>query len=1699
MKKRVSTLIVLACVSSHADLAITDPGFSGSLTALGKKTFTQADSANFNKWVFENDSRDWAVVTSGGNPGGYLDGAFPGNNYRRTAYQAITDSRATTGLMDFTFDLNLFDGNNADGPLTVSIWGVKTLSGASFSLSTRAQAGVTVGDATILATQSYTGTSGWQTKTISNIDLGTGYDLVILGFYSATYNQSSPELDVVGIDNVAMVLADGPSEVAVPSNLTATAGNGFVSLDWDDNTEGALASYSVYRSTSSGSYGSALTNGLTTSDYVDNTASNYTTYYYVVSAVDTNSVETDPGNEVLAMPVDPGNQPPAFSSDPVVETNAVEWAVYSATIADNASDPESDSMTFSKVDGPDWLNVASDGGLTGTPAATNTGLNSFTVQVSAAGGSDTATLKITVDVDTTSPTAPANLTATAGDGSVTLDWADNAEIDVAGYNVYRSTNSGSYGSALTNGLAGSGYVDGTVVNETTYYYVVTAVDLNTNESLQSGEVSATPAAFIADYTFTDSSAASVDTDALSIASDLSDIDGIGSGSNGLHAVFASSSLKWLIGDMNDGTVLDDDYLTFTVTPESGMQFDLTTFSFDYVFPGGAGSTIYLFSSQDGFASIDDAIAVFNEADEDNWNTYSTSLAAMTEAAEAVEFRLYFNTTATFTTAQVLADNIRLTGTLLVAPPPAPTGLAATAGNGFVSLDWDDGTESNLAYSVYRSTNSGSYGTALTNGLTSSDYVDNTASNYTTYYYVVTAVDTNDAESGASGEVSATPADPSNQAPAFSSDPVVETNAMERAAYSATLANDASDPESDPMTFSKMDGPAWLSVASDGSLTGIPAATNTGLNSFTVQVSAAGGSDTATLQITVDPDTLPPAAPTGLTAADGNSLVRLSWAGNTEDDLDSYSVYRSTTSNSYTTALVTNLTSSSYIDRAAANGTTYYYAVTASDGNGNESAKSSNASATPDASILEPIVWLDASQGLNLDSGQVAVWTNLASPGTYDAVQADANRRPVPLYEEPQLPGLPVVYFDGGDLLTLDGTVSNSLFSGELTVFIVGRRREGGPTSGVQGILGNYQVSASLQQGWTITPLSNGEYGYRMGNGTENRVEFGNNAIGKFAIVNTRYSDTGGDTGRMELFNSLTEGTGAQNTSPFQVSPSTVDIGIGGYCNYSSLNFDRFLVCDVAEIRMYERALSDSERQSVWDELSAKYEIAQKKVFDVQNVQPTGYDVPADTTIEITFDEAMNPDTITNVVVGAGGLDGYPEGGSWQSVSGQWVSSVSNTVFTFTPDQPFQAGALVMCEITTNVFSARGAQYDGARNQSVRSFVVDTGISYPVQKSRIDTMAIVQNEYVDDGTGQTNVVDHHLPIYLTVPQTDDPCPVMLWVHGGSFNGGGTGTLTNSVVSPAPMDDYFAEKLGIAVVSVSWRSTLSEGTFTKAVSDVRLAVQWVMDHKGEYNIDTSRMGLYGGSAGTPMSSLVSQTDTNITCYIGFNGSYNFLTGYNGGGFETFDPSGEANSAIFNIRTNHPPATLLMHGSADTLISPGQSTEYAAAIAAVGGEAEALIYRDNGHGFYNEGKPMNYPTMVASSKFMSRVFGLGVYLGGYSQWAAGYGIGAGTNDYDSDGINNLTEYGLDGNPTNGQNRGTLPTFIKIGNSFRYVHPKRSDDVSLTYTVETTTNLVSGTWTNQRYIVAGTNVTGDTLNFVTNDIDTIENEKFIRLKIEQ
>ena len=92
------------------------------------------------------------------------------------------------------------------------------------------------------------------------------------------------------------------------------------------------------------------------------------------------------------------------------------------------------------------------------------------------------------------------------------------------------------------------------------------------------------------------------------------------------------------------------------------------------------------------------------------------------------------------------------------PPPAPTGLVATAGSNQVGLTWTSALGA-TSYNVKRGTTSGGPYSTIAPGVTATSHTDTTAVNGTTYYYVVSAVN-GGGESPNSAEASATPQAPS---------------------------------------------------------------------------------------------------------------------------------------------------------------------------------------------------------------------------------------------------------------------------------------------------------------------------------------------------------------------------------------------------------------------------------------------------------------------------------------------------------------------------------------------------------------------------------------------------------------------------------------------------------------------------------------------------------------------------------------------------------------------------------------------------------------------------------------------------------------------------------------------------------------------------------------------------------------------------
>ncbi len=98
----------------------------------------------------------------------------------------------------------------------------------------------------------------------------------------------------------------------------------------------------------------------------------------------------------------------------------------------------------------------------------------------------------------------------------------------------------------------------------------------------------------------------------------------------------------------------------------------------------------------------------------------------------------------------------------------------------------------------------------------------------------------------------------NEAPVFAVKPLVYPAGTAKEPYLQSLANTATDSDpDDTITYSKVDGPAWLVIAKTGALSGTPPDGSVGINLFTVRATdAAGASAETTLQIQINSNDLP---------------------------------------------------------------------------------------------------------------------------------------------------------------------------------------------------------------------------------------------------------------------------------------------------------------------------------------------------------------------------------------------------------------------------------------------------------------------------------------------------------------------------------------------------------------------------------------------------------------------------------------------------------------------------------------------------------------------------------------------------------------------------------------------------------------------------------------------------------------------------
>ncbi|MFI5452270.1 FG-GAP-like repeat-containing protein [Pedobacter sp. UC225_61] len=351
------------------------------------------------------------------------------------------------------------------------------------------------------------------------------------------------------------------------------------------------------------------------------------------------------------------------------------------------------------------------------------------------------------------PVAPQGLTANPGDALVQLNWAANAETDVASYEVYGGTaaNPTTLLKSVPKGTLT--YTDANLNNGTTYYYRITAKDATGHESDYSNEVSATPQlglalklnqtinfAGLADKVYGDA-----------------DFDLTATASSGLQVTYTSSDNNIATVTGNTVHILHAGTVTIYADQAGDNQYNKAG-QMAHVLTIAQKQIDVVADAKTKVANTPDPMLTYTfTPDLVNGDTFNGNLSRV--AGEAVgSYDITLNTLSLSNDYKINFKDAQLTITAApVNTIAAPQGLTANAGDAQVKLDWNANTESDLAsYEIYG-------GTAINpttlikivsaNTLT---YTDANLTNGTPYYYRITAKNASGKESAYSNEVSGTP-------------------------------------------------------------------------------------------------------------------------------------------------------------------------------------------------------------------------------------------------------------------------------------------------------------------------------------------------------------------------------------------------------------------------------------------------------------------------------------------------------------------------------------------------------------------------------------------------------------------------------------------------------------------------------------------------------------------------------------------------------------------------------------------------------------------------------------------------------------------------------------------------------------------------------------------------------------------------------
>ena len=240
-------------------------------------------------------------------------------------------------------------------------------------------------------------------------------------------------------------------------------------------------------------------------------------------------------------------------------------------------------------------------------------------------------------------------------------------------------------------------------------------------------------------------------------------------------------------------------------------------------------------------------------------------------------------------------------------------------------------------------------------------------------------------------------------------------------------------------------------------------------------------------------------------------------------------------------------------------------------------------------------------------------------------------------------------------------------------------------------------------------------------------------------------------------------------------------------------------------------------------------------------------------------------------------------------------------------------------------------------------------------------------YADNSPSQK--LDLFLP---TEPASDEPLPLIVFVHGGAWRGGSKREGNNFLLSSVASGKYVG-------ATIDYRLT-SEAIWPAQIYDCKAALRWLRAHAKKYHFDPTRVGVIGASAGGHLAAMLGVTGdverlegktggntdqkSRVACVVDEYGPSELLAMSEfpsdiehdapdspesrlvGGPIQERKDAARNASPITYVSTDDPPF-LLIHGTDDPLVPFDQSERFLGALKEEGVDALLIKVQGGKHG--------------------------------------------------------------------------------------------------------------------------------------------------------